>query len=96
MVQHETSNAILDNENMEVSNENMVSVSLPSPEKPKIGEKRKYKDPRSSIVDMEHEEHILRMKILSEQLYTATLQRKQEELKLKMLQKEFQDESSNA
>jgi hypothetical protein len=38
---------------------------------------------------MEQEEHIFRMKILSEQLYAAKLQRKQEELKLKMLQEDY-------
>jgi hypothetical protein len=50
-------------------------------------ERRKYKD--SSIVDMEQEEHIFRMKILSEKLYAAKLRRKQEELKLKMLQEDY-------
>ncbi len=37
------------------------------------------------MVDMDYEEHLIRMKILSEELVTAKLKRKQEELKVKIL-----------
>jgi len=51
-----------------------------------VPKKRQWKDARSSILDMEYEEHKIRMQILAEELRTAQVKKEQELLKLKWLQ----------